>query len=159
MGWTHVLLLLLLAAAGDDSVYAPLSLYQGNWEVTPSNLAKGAKPDRLSNDCSRTGKFFACQQTVNGKPGPLIVFIPTETAGQYHTQVILPDGHATGRGDLEIKGDHWTYSGKAEEGGKVTYSRTTNQFTGKDRIHFEVAESSDGQQWTVKMSGDERRLP
>lgn len=140
-----------------DPEYAPLGLYQGDWVLTPKSSTPDAKPDRIHNDCGRIGKFFACQQTVNGKIGSLIIFIPADKPGHYYTQSVAVEGRAGGRGDLEIDGDHWTYLGKDESNGKTTYYRTTNQFTGKDRIHYEQSESSDGEHWTVKGSGDERR--
>ena len=63
----------------------------------------------------------------------------------------------TGRGELRIDGDHWTYSSKTEQDGKTVYHRTTNVFSGKNRIHFEQAESTDGQSWSVTGSGEEVR--
>lgn len=144
------------AIAADD-VYTPLWLYQGDWRLVPGDLTAGAKPDQLINECKLTGVYFACQQRVNGKIAALIVFVPQEESGHYRTQAVMPDGSAAGRGDLVIAGDHWTYSSKDEENGKTTYFRTTNLFTGKDKIHFETAESSDGEHWMVKHSGDEFR--
>jgi hypothetical protein len=63
-------------APSDDAQYAPLWLYQGNWIVTPKNAVAGAKPDRLENQCGKIGRYFACQQTVNGKVGSLINLYP-----------------------------------------------------------------------------------
>jgi hypothetical protein len=94
---------------------------------------------------------------VNGKVGALVVFVPTGAPGQYYTQNVLPAGQATGRGDLTIEGGHWTYLGHDDENGKTTWYRTTNEFTGNDRIHFESATSTDDKTWTVTMSGDEVR--
>ncbi len=134
--------------------YEPLMLYQGSWEAK----MKGAeKPDRLVNDCARVGRFYTCQQTVNGKPGALLVFVPAENPGLYYTQAILPDGHANGRAELRIDGNTWTYSSKSEENGKTTYHRTLNTFTGRDKIHYEIADSGDGKTWNVTLSGDEQR--
>jgi len=143
-------------AADADAAYQPLMLYQGTWQVTPLHAAK---PDILNNHCERTGKFYSCEQTVNGKTAALVVFVPAEVPGHYYSQAILPDGHATGRGDLEIAGDRWVYSSKDVEGAKTTYYRTINIFTGKDHIHFDSEKSSDGTQWTTTLSGDEQRLP
>jgi hypothetical protein len=139
-----------------DAVYDPLWLYQGTWEFT-KHVADGAAavPDKILNDCGQAGKFFMCQQTVNGKLGALVIFIPRETAGHYYTQALSPDGKAMGRGELEIEGDRWTYPSKEEENGKTKYYRTTNVFSGKDHIHFEQSESTDGKTWTVTASGDE----
>lgn len=144
----------LLAAAAPDPVYAPLWLYNGGWQVTPMGATK---PDQLLNECKLVGKFFACQQTVNGKMSALVVFIPREKPGQYYTQSLRPEGAATGRGELEINGDHWTYLGRSLENGKTKLYRTTNQFTGKNKIHYEQSESTDGEHWTVTGSGDEVR--
>jgi hypothetical protein len=146
------------AAPPTDPVYAPLWLYQGTWRIT-SNTA-GAKPDELKNQCALVGKYFACQQTVNGQTGALLIFIPVaNNAGRYLTQNVNAQGRATGVGDLEISGDRWVFSSRWEQGGgKVTYYRTTNVFTGKNHIHYEQAESPNGKDWKVANSGDEERV-
>lgn len=144
------------SAADTVDAYAPLRLYQGAWQVTSTPAPAGKKPDRLVNDCAQVGRYFACQQTVNGKPGALVVFIPDAMQGHYHTQDVLPDGAAHGPpGTLTIAGDHWTYLGQPNAKG-VRY-RIINVFSGRDRIHFEVARSTDGKTWTVTMAGDETR--
>jgi hypothetical protein len=148
---------IVFARGADDSVYTPLWLYQGNWIASPKDLALGAAPDKLTDDCALVGTYFTCQQTVNGKVGALLVFVPAETPGHYFTNAIMPQGYAGGRGELEISGDRWTYSSKSVEGDETTYHRTLNIFTGKDHIHYEQGESSDGINWTVTGSGDELR--
>jgi hypothetical protein len=162
-----VLVLITLAFASQtgrsakppDAVYAPLKLYQGSWEITRKKNGAAAKSEHLVNDCALLGKYFACQQTVNGADVGLEIFIPAEKAGHYYTQTVMPEGRATGRGDLEISGDLWTYSRRwPQESGKIIYYRTTNVISGKDHIHFEQAESPDGRQWTIKDSGDEQRV-
>ena len=142
--------------AGD--VYAPLRLYNGSWSVMRKDAAAGAKPDLLVNKCALLGQYFACAQNVNGKPGALIVFIPADNAGRFFVQNVMPEGRATGRSDLQISGDEWTYSDRRDQDGKTTFYRTINKFSGKDRIHFESSESSDRNQWKVTMSGDEERV-
>ncbi|MDE1897955.1 MAG: hypothetical protein KGI40_12635 [Xanthomonadaceae bacterium] len=142
-------------AQGATDPYASLRLYEGTWQVTQTTPA-GKQPDRLVNDCAQVGRYFACQQTVNGKPGPLVVFIPDIAPGHYHTQIVLPDAAALGSpGTLTIAGDHWTYLGEPDA--KDVRYRTVNVFSGRDRIHFEVARSTDGKTWTVTMAGDETR--
>jgi len=148
---------LLALAASTDPAYMPLWPYQGMWQVTRSGAAAGQKPDELVNQCALVGKYFACQQTINGKAGGLLVIIPTGQPGRYYTQTIMPEGRATGRDDLEISGSQWTYRSRRQQGSKTTQYRTINNFVGKDHIHFERAESTDGKQWTVTDSGDERR--
>ncbi len=139
----------LLAA---DDPYASLRLYDGSWEVR--NGSNSAKPDRLTDHCTLVGTYFVCQQSVNGKVGALLVFVPTATPGHFYTDNVLPDGRSTGRGDLTIDGDRWTYNSKGEREGKTTWYRTVNVFTGSDRIHSEGSESADGEHWTVKRSND-----
>ena len=121
--------------------------------------APGSAPvsNKIQNDCADIGQFFLCQQTVDGKVVALLTFAPSQTKGTYYTQPILPDGHAAGRGELEIQGDRWTYPSKEEDHGKTKYYRITNVFSGQDRIHFERSESLDGATWKVLASGIEVR--
>jgi hypothetical protein len=136
--------------------YAPLRLYNGKWQVKPD---KAAKPDALENNCARTGKFFVCEQTVNGKLGGLVTFLPTGEPGHYYTNPLGPDDRANGRGDLSIAGDHWEYSSKDEEAGKTTWWRTRNEFSnGGNTIRFTVQNSNDGKTWETIASGMETRV-
>lgn len=156
----RLILLLALAATGGaggaaDTAFAPLWMYQGTWKVTRSNAGAGAKPDELVNQCALVGKYFACQQTINGKQGNLLVFVAASTAGQFYTQNITPEGRATGRANLAISGRKWVYTNTWDQGGSTTYYRTTNVFTGQNKIHFDQEESSDGKNYKVTGSGDE----
>jgi hypothetical protein len=139
------------------AIYAPLWLYNGSWKVSKKDSATGAKPDELLNECAQVGRYFTCQQTVNGVPSELLVFLPAKTTGQYYTQSIMPDGRAGGRGDLAIDGDKWIYSSNWNEGGKTTFYKTVNVFSGKDRIHYEQQESTNNKDWKTTGSGDEVR--
>ena len=155
------LLLLLspaLMAASADPAYQPLWPYQGTWHVTRPSAAADQKPDELVNQCALVGKYFTCQQSVNGKAGGLLVIIPADQPGRYYTQTIMPEGRATGRDDLEISGTKWIYTSRRQQGGKITQYRTINNFASKDHIHFERAESTDGKQWTITDSGEEQRI-
>ena len=69
--------------------------------MTRKSAEKGAKPEQLVNRCALLGKYFACQQSVNGSERGLVIFIPAEKPGRYYTQTITPEGRATGRTDLE----------------------------------------------------------
>ena len=138
--------LIAAALSAADDPYAALRMYDGSW--------KAQNGDQLTDHCTLVGTYFVCQQTVNGKVGALLVFIPKGTPGDFYTQNILPEGWATGRGDLHIEGNRWTYGGKSEKDGKVTYYRTVNVFTGADKIHSESSDSPDGEQWTVTRTGD-----
>lgn len=155
IGWILLLLFAASASCSAQDAYAPLTLYNGGWKVQKSGATA---PDHLMNHCARLGTYYSCEQEVNGKESALIVFVPGDAPGKYHTQAILPSGFATGRGDLEINGDHWIYIGKDVENTKTTWYRTTNEFKGKDHIHFEQAQSEDGSHWKVTGSGDEERV-
>ena len=139
-----------------DPLYAPLWLYEGRWKITRSG---STNPDELVNQCALVGKYFVCEQRVNGVAGALLVFIPGSKSGHYVSQTILPEGRATGRDDLEITGNKWTYTSRRLENGRAKHYRTINVFTDKNHIHFESAESSDGEKWTTTAAGDEQRLP
>jgi hypothetical protein len=138
-----------------DSPFEPLWNYQGTWQFTMNVPGAAPVSNKIQNDCADIGQFFICQQTVDGKVTALLTFTPGESKGRYYTQPILPDGHAAGRGELEIQGDRWTYPSQEEENGKMKYYRITNVFSGKDRIHFERSESLDGKTWKALASGDE----
>jgi hypothetical protein len=155
-----VLLITLVPTQAQHSAgpFAPLWLYTGTWQVSPSNKAAGSKPDTLVNQCAELGKAFACGQIVNSQAGGLVVFLPKGEAGHFVTQTIMPDGRASGLVALEVNGNTWTYNSRRDEYGKTTYFRTLNVFTGKTRIHYEQAHSADQKQWTVDSSGDEVRI-
>jgi hypothetical protein len=142
------------APTSSDATYAPLWLYNGTWQVTKSGAAKS---DVLLNQCALVGKYFACQQSVNGAVSALLVFVPAGTAGQFHTQSVMPDGRGAGLGLLKIEGDKWIFLSNWNQGGRTTYYKTTNVFTGKTRIHFEQQESDDNKDWKTTGSGDEVR--
>jgi hypothetical protein len=135
-----------------------LWLYEGVWQITRSNTSNASKPERLVNQCGLIGRYFACEQTVNDRHGGLLIFIPADSPGHYFTQTVMPDGRATGRDDLVISGDAWTFTSRRLDNGRAFYYRTVNTFAGRTRIHFEQAESTNGKDWTVKTTGDERRL-
>jgi hypothetical protein len=131
-------------------------LYNGTWQVTRKD---SQKPDILVNQCARVGRFFTCDQSVNGGLSALLVFIPrADKPGQYYTQNIRPEGRATSRGDLEIDKDVWTFLTNWDNGGQTTFYRTVNTFVGKTRIRYEQSESSNNKDWKVTNSGEEVRV-
>ncbi len=137
---------------------SPLALYQGKWKITRKDAAAGAKPDTLINECAALVEFYTCSQNVNGQQSGLLVFLPAGASGHFWTQVIRPDGRATGRDELQIDHRTWTFSSRRDEGGKTTFYRTLNTFADKDHIHFESSHSSDHKNWTTDSAGDEVRL-
>ncbi len=145
----------LAAKAPKVDPYAPVALYDGKWSV----LATGKKkPDVLENHCAKTGRFYVCEQTVNGIAGSLIVFLPSGKPGHYFTQALAPDALAKGRGELVITGAHWEYTSQDADAGTTTHYRTLNDFSEDGAtIHFDVQKSSDGVTWETTLSGVETR--
>jgi hypothetical protein len=147
--------LLTMPVFAADPVPSAIALYNGTWRIT----RKDQQPEELVNRCTQFSKFFACEQTVNGIVVSLVVYVPSSTGGEYHTQSILPGGRAAGLGSLVINGNTWTFSNSWNQGGgKSTYYRTINVFSGKDKIHFEQQESTDRNAWKTTGSGDEVRI-
>jgi hypothetical protein len=150
-------LTVLCFAASSDSALAPLHAYDGAWRVMRTSPA-AQKPDELVNQCSTIGKYFACQQTVNGAVSALLIFVPAETPNHFYTQSVNPQGRALGKGDLEISGDKWVFTSTWDQGGKSIYYQTINTFIGHDRIHFEQKESTNRRDWTTTSTGDDTRV-
>ena len=142
--------------------YAPLRLYNGKWDLIPAGGDKPSNPVHLENRCAQAGEFFSCNQIVNGKNMALVVFLPLHPLDKggyaYRNQALAVEGDdPSSWGGLEIVGDRWVYSSTANDNGKKIYWRTTNVFSGPDKIRFEVQRSEDGTNWVTKMSGDEAR--
>lgn len=137
--------------------YTPLKMYEGSWNMTKTK-PMGKRADRLVDDCALIGRYFACQQTINGEPKDLFIIIPRRESGRYYTQGVNSEGLAYGRTDLLIEGNTWTYSNKSSRDGKPMFYKTVNVFSGTDHIHFEQLESADGAHWTVLEAGDEVRV-
>lgn len=150
-----------LPAMAGSNIFAPLSIYNGEWSVRAAHPWSGAAPgtiDNLTSRCRLFTQYFACEQTVNGKTQGLIVYSPGERDGQLHTRFIAPNGLAGGRGDLTLAGTHWTYLDKPPAGLKGDWSRTENFILDHDHIRFEEYASSDlGKTWKQTNSGLETR--
>lgn len=142
--------------------FAELAVYNGSWAVRATHPWSGASAgavDRLESRCQRFTLYFACEQTVNGKPLTLIVYTAGDAPGHLHTRTIAPDGRASGRGDLTLDGKHWTYLDKPLVGLKGPWSRVENVIVDHDHIRFEEYESTDeGKTWTRVNAGTEERV-
>ena len=150
------------AATPDNDPFAPLVIYNGEWVVRATHPWSGDVPgtaDQLTSRCQRFTAYFACEQTVNGKPAVLIVYTMGDVAGRFHTRTISPEGLAGGRGDVVLTGAHWTYLDKPPASLKGDWSRTENFIVDRDHIRFEEYVSSDeGKTWRPTNSGDETRV-
>ena len=150
-----------LRSAVSDDPYAPLKLYDGKWDATTTIGGEGVM--HLENHCAQTGVFFVCEQSLEGKPGALVVFLPVnKLAGggeEYRNTALRPDGSAPGPWNkVVIEGERWVYSWDEEDPGKKILWRNVNQFSGRDKIHFEVQKSEDGKTWKTVKGGDEKRV-
>jgi hypothetical protein len=142
----------------DSDPYRALRLYEGGWEVK----MVGKKQDRLVNQCAKTGKFFECEQQLNGDTVALVVFLPGETTGsggrEYRNVALLANGSKTGDwGKMVIEGRTWTYTWTQKDAEKLVPWRNVNQFSDNDHIHFELQSMEDGVNWKTQLSGDETR--
>ena len=156
-----------LAVVGLDGAAMPdpfstLSVYDGEWEVRAEQPWSGVAgaTDRLTSRCHRYSAYFACEQTINGKPASLIVYTSTDAVGRLTTRTIAPSGLAGGRGELTLDGRHLTYIDKPPASLKGNWSRTENVVVDRDHIRFEEYESADeGKSWTRTNAGTETRVP
>ena len=142
--------------------FAEVAIYDGNWAVRATHPWSGASTgavDRLESRCRRFTLYFACEQTVNGKPQALIVYTAGNAPGGLHTRTIAPNGLAGGRGDLTLEGKRWTYLDKPPAGLKGPWSRVENVIVDRDHIRFEEYESTDeGKTWAQVNAGTEERV-
>lgn len=152
------------AAVADDP-YAPLALYDGKWDSTTTIGEKESM--RIENHCAKTGLFFVCEQMLNGKTGSLAVFLPVAKMAsggeEYKITGLSADGSAPGGWNkLTIEGDRWVYSwentNEGKDEGEKVFWRNVNQFSGADKIHFEIQRSDDETSWKTVKGGDETRM-
>ena len=130
--------------------------YNGTWKVTRKD---SAKPSAMVNDCAKVGRFYACDQSVDGGLSALLVFIPrTDQPGHYYTQNIRPEGRATNRGDLQILGNVWTFLSNWDSGGATTFYKTVDTFVSNTHITYEQFESSNDRDWKLTNSGEQTRV-
>ena len=135
--------------AASDDAYAPLKDYAGTWSVISSR----GKTSKVVNACARTGLFFVCEQSIDGAPKALVVFLP-QGGGRYRTQTLGADGAEPGHWfSLRIKDSDWIYMPEGAE----PRERTLNHFIDADHIHFAVQKKS-GEDWKTTLSGDETRM-
>jgi hypothetical protein len=144
-----------------DDPYAPLKLYDGKWDSTTTTGPK--EVIRIENHCTKTGLFFVCEQALNGKTEQLTVFLPvakTVSGGEeYRVNGLSADASSAGSWNkLTIEGDRWVYSWEDTDGGKKVSWRNVNQFSGTDKIHFEIQRSDDGATWKTLKGGNEMRV-
>jgi hypothetical protein len=148
-GFLGAIALIPASSAASEDAYAPLKYYAGTWSVVSS---KG-KTSTVVNTCARTGRFFVCEQSINGASKALVVFLP-QGDGRYRTQTLGADGAEPGHWfSLKIKDPDWVYTPEGAE----PRERTLNHYIDADHIHFDVQKKS-GEDWKTTLSGDETRV-
>jgi hypothetical protein len=157
MGRSLVFLLFAASAYAQSSVTS-LTAYSGNWRVVRKGVDPSAKPERLQNNCATIGTYYACQQTINGTIGGVLIFIPSGGSGHFITQNVAPSGRATGTGELNIEAGaaaRWIFLSSWNNGTKTIRYRTIDVFTTKNKIEFQQEESEDnGKSWRTTGSGE-----
>ena len=151
------------AATAADPL-APLSAYQGMWKGesetldSPYDKAGKSPPVALQNDCHRWAGFYACAQTVDGRPGALLVFTYTGTPGVYTSSPVPSDGSPARSGKLLIDGDVWTFPWEGTHDGAPVHFRVVNRFVTPDEIEVRREASTDGKTWTLIGRGRTTRV-
>jgi len=138
-----------------------LALYDGKWDSTTTIGEKESV--HIENHCARTGLFFVCEQLLNGKTASLAVFLPVAKMAsggeEYKITGLSADGNAPGGWNkLIIDGDRWVYSWENTDEGRKVFWRNVNQFSGANKIHFEIQRSDDEATWKTVKGGDEVRV-
>ncbi len=139
-----------------------IALYNGTWRSTITRHATMySKPSTQTsvahNDCWRSGDFYACHQTVDGKSMALIVYTFNAATNTYRTSIVTPNGTSAGGGTLIIAGNRWTYPWIQKDGNKTVYFRVVNIFTDPNTIVFRSEFSYDQHTWTRTGDGIEHR--
>jgi len=145
-------ILFVASHASASDAYAPLLTYAGKWSVVTDH----GKVVAVVNSCARAGLFFGCEQSIDGAPKAVVVFLPVaanEGGGRYRTQTLGADGAEPGHWfSLTIKDADWVYT---PEGGEPR-ERTLNHFVDTDHIHFDIQKKT-GDAWKTTLGGDETR--
>ena len=145
--WAFLAALISTPALAADP-YDALKAMDGHWRVTSGS----GRIEEVDNACSRTGLFFVCEQTVQGKPAALVVFRPKERGDReegklaYRVQTLNAGGDRPGPWkDLVIDGSTWTISDAEHPGGRKT--RTLITHSGPDYMHVEVQAEGKEETW------------
>lgn len=153
---------LSLAPTAEADPLDVLGAYAGTWHAEIDNLADSGQPasheaHTIKNDCWRSGLYYACTQTVDGKQLAMLVFTWDEGSKSYSSYPITADGGAAGHGKLVVQGDDWIFPWDNEKPERVVHFRVVNHWVGRDRIEYRAERSTDGSTWTVTGRGVEVR--
>lgn len=153
---------LVLAAVAANSLDA-VSVYQGTWDAhltyVQSRYSKARDEHHtITNDCWRSGDYYACHQIVDGASAALIVYTYDAKNDTFYTHPVASGDTPANAGTLKIDGATWTYPWTQTDAGKTVYFRVVNTFEGHDAITFRQEYSNDGTTWTVIATGTEHRL-
>jgi hypothetical protein len=142
--WALLVVLVSTPAIAADP-YDALKAMDGHWRVTTGS----GRVEDVDNACSRTGLFFVCEETVQGKPTALVVFRPRDRQEgklAYRVQTLTAGGDRPGPWrDLVIDGTDWTISDAGSQGGRKT--RTVITHSGPDYMHVEVQAEGKNETW------------
>src|SRR5690349_9985637 len=158
-------LLVLSSAAGaaDPQGLDRLAAYAGAWDAEMTHLdtpysKAGSEHHRLVNDCWRSDTFYVCRQSVDGKSVALLVFTYDAATDRYTSYPVVPGSEAAHAGVLIIQGKDWIFPWDNTEAGKTTHFRVVNTWSSPDNIGFRQEYSTDGEHWTVMVTGKEARI-
>ncbi|MGH8372843.1 MAG: hypothetical protein ACRETO_08930 [Gammaproteobacteria bacterium] len=153
----------LVQAASLPAGLDKLAAYAGTWQTESKSFVTayskaGQQHATLQNDCWRSGDFYACHQSVDGKSAALVVFLYNIKTDTYITHAIPADGGAASDGILSIKSNTWTFPWQSSEQGKPVYFHVINVFTDRNHIEYRQEFSRDNRHWTVMTKGRDIRM-
>ena len=141
-----------------------IAVYAGNWKTetghfgTPYSKA-GKESATITNDCWRSGDYYACHQYVDGKSKVLLIFTYNAKVDTYTVYPISAGENKVQSGKLIIHGNVWTFPWETKVKGKTTYFHVINVFTALDTIEYREEYSMDKVHWYPMAQGYEKKQP
>lgn len=150
------------AAQPTDDATKKLGAFVGKWK-TEGAFTNGTKTSTtLECRWSPMGNFLVCEQLVNlggDQHRQFTVYSYDSKAGTYSYATLSDPGAKPTSGEVEIKGNLWTYNSSFEAQGKKTLIRTTNEFTDPKTEIFKVMSSNDGGvTWKLVLEGKAQKV-
>ena len=144
----------------DDPVLK-LAAFLGKWQ-SEGTFANGSQVVS-SLDCRWSAQvdFLVCEQAIKmagGDHHQLTIYSYNSKDQNYSYTTLGDPGARPTSGNVQIKGNVWTYSTTFERDGKTTQVRTINEFTTASNETFKVESSDDGgTTWKTLLQGTARK--
>lgn len=165
--WLYFLIILAgvcaaQAVAQTDEATKKLGAFVGKWKTEGAFTSGQKTSTTLECRWSPMGGFLVCEQLVNlggGEHRQFTAYSYDSKAGTYSYTTLSDPGAKPTSGEVEIKGNLWTYNSSFEAQGKKTLIRTTNEFTDSKTEIFKVTTSDDGGlTWKTVLEGKAQKV-